>query len=201
MNIPKLLTITGPSGAGKSELLNLLCRDHGFERLISATTRPPRLGEVSGKDYYFISDEEFDQLRASGQLLQEASFNGASYGTTKQELSRITETGKVPAVIVEPSGVDQFALICKEAGYGLVSIFVGADLDQLVERFLNRMIGETITLENVGYFSRRLNSLFYEYDTWEGLHAYHVYVYNTNSLDSLSGHASNIADYINNNNK
>lgn len=192
---PKLLTITGPSGGGKTELLGILCQNHNFAKLVSVTTRPMRPGEVEGVDYYFISEDRFRKLQELKALVQEVNFNGAWYGTTQAELVNIVEQGKIPAVIVEPGGVDQFAEICDSLGYELVSVYVGAQLGQLVERFIKRMVGETITEDRAAYYSRRLNSLFYEYETWEEEHSYHMYVYNTGTIDKLISYAQNIAEY------
>lgn len=196
MTKPTLTTITGPSGSGKTELLNILCAQHNFAKLVSVTTRAPRPGEQEGKDYYFITEDAFKALQADGQLVQEVSFNGAWYGTTKTELDRIVRDGKMPAVIVEPGGVVQFASICDTLGCKLFTVFVDADLPQLVERFLGRMVGETISAERAEYYTKRLVSLYDESQNWSQGLTYHLYVINTGALEKLTSWASSTAEYI-----
>jgi guanylate kinase len=77
--------IAGPSGVGKGSLVNeLLSRDpDGLALSVSATTRTPRPGEEHGRDYYFVSDEEFDGLVASGDLLEWAEIVGHRSGTPR----------------------------------------------------------------------------------------------------------------------
>lgn len=200
MATPTLTTITGPSGSGKTELLNILCAHHNFAKLVSVTTRAPRPGEQEGKDYYFISEDAFRDLQLEGQLVQEVKFSGACYGTTKAELARILAEGKTPAVIVEPSGVTQFENICRDNGYRLYSVFVSADLDVLVKRFLSRMVGEMLTQEWADYYAKRLWSLYQEHSTWmPNLHGsswYDLHVVNNGTLDKLHLRAQDIADII-----
>ena len=57
-----MVILSSPSGAGKTTLVNLLTNNNNFEISISHTTRKPRLNELSGKDYYFVSDQEFKRL-------------------------------------------------------------------------------------------------------------------------------------------
>ena len=196
MTKPTLTTITGPSGSGKTELLNILCAQHNFAKLVSVTTRAQRPGEQEGRDYYFITEDAFKALQADGQLVQDVSFNGAWYGTTKTELDRIVRDGKTPAVIVEPGGVVQFANICNTLGYKLFTVFVDADLPQLVERFFGRMVGETISVERAEYYTKRLVSLYDESQNWNQGLTYHLYVINTGTLEKLTSWASSTAEYI-----
>lgn len=77
-----LIILSSPSGAGKSTLAKrLMAWDPGLSFSVSATTRPPRPGEVEGKDYYFKSRAEFEALAAGGALLEHAEVFGNLYGT------------------------------------------------------------------------------------------------------------------------
>ncbi len=81
--------ITGPSGVGKGTLISgLLERIPGLEVSVSATTRPPRAGEVHGRDYYFVSPEEFDARARRGDFVEHAVYAGNRYGTPRSELER-----------------------------------------------------------------------------------------------------------------
>ena len=85
----KLFVISGPSGAGKGTICNALMKDADPDELclsISVTTRAPRTGEIDGVHYYFISEEDFDDLREHEGLLEFAEVYGHHYGTPKQKV-------------------------------------------------------------------------------------------------------------------
>jgi guanylate kinase len=83
------LVVTGPSGVGKGTLIKeLLKRLPGLQLAVSATTREPREGEVNGRDYHFLSGEDFDRRAAAGEFLEHAEYAGNRYGTLRSELAR-----------------------------------------------------------------------------------------------------------------
>lgn len=88
ISAPHACVLAGPSGVGKGTVVKELLARSGQLRLsVSATTRPPRPGERDGIDYHFISEEEFDHLIASGQMLEWALVHGRyRYGTPRAEL-------------------------------------------------------------------------------------------------------------------
>jgi guanylate kinase len=81
--------VTGPSGVGKGTLIRgLLDRVPGLELSVSATTRAPRPGERDGRDYYFLSPEEFERRAENGDFVEHAVYAGNRYGTLRSELER-----------------------------------------------------------------------------------------------------------------
>ena len=89
------LIITAPSGAGKSTLIKALMANYPalFQFSISATTRPPRQGEVDGQHYHFLSIEAFKAAQADNAFLEwEEVYSGLFYGTLRSEVSRIQST-------------------------------------------------------------------------------------------------------------
>ena len=77
-----LVVVSGPSGVGKSTVVDaVLVLVPEVWLSVSVTTRPPRVGEIAGQDYYFVADEEFDRLIAQDELLEWAHFAGNRYGT------------------------------------------------------------------------------------------------------------------------
>lgn len=102
----KVLIISAPSGAGKSTLISHLLLQFGnLEFSISATSRPARGAEVSGKDYYFISHDEFKQRVAAGEFLEwEEVYNGRCYGTLNSEIERIWAKGNIVVFDVDVVG-------------------------------------------------------------------------------------------------
>ena len=89
---PPVLVITGPSGVGKGTLIRgLLERVPGLRLAVSATTRKPRRGEEDGRDYWFLSSEEFAERVRRGEFVEHASYAGNHYGTLREELARPAE--------------------------------------------------------------------------------------------------------------
>jgi len=84
-----VLVVTGPSGVGKGTLIReLLRRRPDFKLSVSATTRKPRAGEVEGRDYHFLTKEDFEHKLARGEFLEHALYAGNMYGTPRSEIDR-----------------------------------------------------------------------------------------------------------------
>jgi len=95
----KVVIVSGPSGVGKSTVCLELVRQIGAFLSVSATTRPRAESEVDGKDYWFISEEEFQKRVENGDFLEHAEVFGNRYGTPRKEVERALAQGK--AVILE----------------------------------------------------------------------------------------------------
>jgi guanylate kinase len=106
--VGKVFVITGPSGVGKGTLIErLLEAIPELELSISATTRQPRPGEVDGRDYHFLSPEEFRSRLEGGEFLEHASYSGNHYGTLRSEVeSRIARCNSV-VLEIEVQGARQ----------------------------------------------------------------------------------------------
>ena len=119
-----VFVVTGTSGAGKGTLERaLLGATPELELAVSATTRDRREGEEDGREYWFISDQEFDKRLAAGDFLEYVEFPwGQRSGTLRSEIDRIQDKGRVPLLDLEPQG----ALDVKQNVPGAVTIFVEA---------------------------------------------------------------------------
>ena len=126
----KVFVITGPSGVGKGTLIEqLLERVSELELSISATTREPRPGEVEGRDYHFLSPEEFRKRIEGGDFLEHASYSGNHYGTLREEVERRLAEGRSVVLEIEVQGARQVRDAMPEA----VLIFI-APPDEAVLR-------------------------------------------------------------------
>jgi len=148
--MPAVLVVTGPSGAGKGTLIReLVDRVPGIEVTVSATTRDRRRGEEDGREYWFLTDEDFLERVARGEFLEHVEYvSGHRYGTLRSELDRIAANGHVPLLELETEG----ALRVKHGVPGAVTIFISARVDELERRLRERAtesageIGERIEL-------------------------------------------------------
>ena len=115
--------VTGPSGAGKSSVISeLLRRDERLVFSVSATTRPRRPEEVRGRDYYFVSEEEFDRMLAAGELLEWTEYQGHRYGTPRREVVDRLRRGKDVLLNVEVKGA--LAIARAKLPYPVVLVFL-----------------------------------------------------------------------------
>jgi guanylate kinase len=104
----KVFVITGPSGVGKGTLIKkLLERVPDLALSVSATTRQPREGEEHGRDYHFLTEEQFKERRDAGDFLEFASYSGNHYGTLNSELQRCLDKGRSVVLEIEVQGATQ----------------------------------------------------------------------------------------------
>ena len=132
----KVFVITGPSGVGKGTLISrLLDRVPDLELSISATTREPRAGEVDGRDYHFLTREEFDRRIEAEDFLEFATYSGNRYGTLRSEVRHRLEAGRSVVLEIEVQGARQVRAAMRES----VQVFIAPpDPAILRERLLAR---------------------------------------------------------------
>lgn len=132
----KILILSGPSGSGKSTVVRELLRRSPISlRLsVSATTRPPRPGETDGREYYFLSHEEFRQRREAGEFLEcaEVYSTGNWYGTLKSEVERAQAARAWALLEIDVQGAQSVLQHYPEA----VSLFLRTSTDDVFERRL-----------------------------------------------------------------
>lgn len=132
----QVVVLSGPSGSGKTTIVHRLLRASPVPLLmsVSATTRPPRKGEVDGRDYYFLSAEEFERRRRDREFLEcaEVHKSGYWYGTLHSELDRAGQAGAWALLEVDVEG----ALNIMRTWPDALSIFLTASSDAEYERRL-----------------------------------------------------------------
>lgn len=112
----KVFVITGPSGVGKGTLIReLLQRVPDLELSVSATTRAPREGEVDGRDYHFLTPEQFDERIAAEDFLEFATYSGNLYGTLRSEVERRLGEGHSVVLEIEVQGARQVRAAMRES--------------------------------------------------------------------------------------
>ncbi|HFB67972.1 MAG TPA: guanylate kinase [Calditrichae bacterium] len=133
---PQLVVLSAPSGAGKTTICKKLVeRNPDFRISVSATTRPPRPGEVDGVDYYFISPEEFQQKIARGEFLEYENVHGNYYGTLRETVEELLDNGFTVLFDIDVNG----ALKIKQQYPDAILIFIRPpSLEELKRRLRKR---------------------------------------------------------------
>ena len=137
--------VSGPSGAGKSTLIReALAAIPGLAYSVSATTRKPRKGEVDGRDYVFLSREEFERWIEEGRFLEWAEYSGNLYGTPADKVEEMLEEGRSVILEIELQG----ARMVREKRPDAKMVFVRApDLEETRKRLLGRATEDSEALE------------------------------------------------------
>ena len=128
-----LLVVSGPSGAGKSTVLRAVMqkrKDMFFS--VSATTRPPRPGEVDGREYYFVTPDDFRRMQEDGELLEWAAYAGNLYGTPLSPVIERLGRGETVVLDIESIG----AVEVKQKYFEAIMIFLAPSTEQETERRL-----------------------------------------------------------------
>jgi len=151
---PFPIILSSPSGGGKTTIARELLRrrtDLGYS--VSCTTRAPRVGELNGKDYYFLSTVEFERRRDAGEFAESAQVHENMYGTLRSEIQRVLSAGKHVVMDIDVQGARQFRRAFPES----VTIFVlPPSAEILLERLRQRQT------ESKEQLARRLQSALQE---------------------------------------
>lgn len=158
-----LVVISGFSGSGKGTLIKaLLERYPNYALSVSCTTRKPRTGEAEGRDYYFVSEEEFRRMIETGELIEYASYCGRYYGTPRAYVEKRMEEGQDVLLEIEIQG----ALQIKKKFPDTVLIFVtppsaaelkrrltgrGTETEEVIAARLHRAAEEADGMEQYDY--------------------------------------------------
>ncbi len=174
--------LSSPSGGGKTTIAHKLLaarRDVGYS--VSCTTRPPREGEVHGRDYHFLSPEEFKRGQKAGDFAESAEVHGHLYGTLRAEVDRVLAAGKHVIMDIDVQGSRQFAVAFPES----VLIFV---LPPSAKVLISRL--EARGTEDPKSLIRRFRSAI---DELKAIDLYQYVVLN-DEVDSAVAAISNIID-------
>lgn len=163
MNKKGILTVvSGFSGAGKGTLMKALLNKYDYQLSVSATTRAPREGEVHGREYFFLTRDNFESMIGSGQLIEWAEYVGNYYGTPKAYVEEQLELGKDVILEIEIQGALQVKELFPEALLLFVTppnimelrnrlIGRGTESIETINKRLYRACEEAIYMSNYDY--------------------------------------------------
>lgn len=148
-----IIAIIGASGAGKDTLLNTLKEIYGYKGVIPFTTRDMRPGEVRGKDYHFVSEEEFRNMISENIFAEYAEYTQKRfYGTRKEDYLKASNK---TVVILTPNGYRQMQkTLGKE---NIFSVLVTAPLGTRVKRYIDRCKEEKFSYDDMNEINARVN--------------------------------------------
>lgn len=175
----KIICLMGFSGSGKDTTMKrLLERHEDLYGVVSTTTRPMRVGEKEGREYYFVDNAEFNAMLDAGQFLEVRQYDVADgsswfYGFTEKEVNEKLRYGNV-IMVIDLQGYEEIKEIYKDKCIG---IFLDVDLDILINRILNR---EKITWFVAEEAVRRLKSDMERFAGIENIADYIIHTDNTN---------------------
>jgi guanylate kinase len=156
-----LFIVSSPSGAGKSTISRkLLASDPGLEMSVSATTRPPRPGEVDGKDYHFVNLDQFREMVAQNEFLEWAHVFGNRYGTPRGPVEKALSEGRDVLFDIDWQGAQQ---LYQQAGGDVIRVFIfPPSMDELERRLRSRGTDSNEVIEG------RMSRASAEISHWDG---------------------------------
>lgn len=141
---PFLLVVSAPSGCGKTTLLHLLLeRMDGLGVTVSHTTRPQRIGESTGTDYYFIDSDQFMVMESNDKFIESATVHGNSYGTSFAEIEKLLGRGFDVVLDIDIQGM---RLLKSKDMFDLVTVFI---LPPSIDELENRLRGRNTDSDQV----------------------------------------------------
>ena len=149
-----IIVLLGASGSGKSTLEHELATHHGFEKIVSYTTRQPRESEENGKDYYFVDNDTFNEILDRGLFAEHDEYSqNRLYGTLKSDY---VEGNKV--VVLTPNGLRQLKKNCPNED--IFTVLVESSLGTRIKRYIDRCDVNKFNFDDAGEIFERINRDF-----------------------------------------
>ena len=124
-----MIVLAGASASGKTEVAKCLARKYGITKIITTTTRDKRIGEIDGRDYFFISKEQFEEKIHSGDFVEYTLYNGNMYGSTKDQIADDR------CVVIDPAGLRSYIALNNP---GVVTFYLECDEKTRKARMISR---------------------------------------------------------------
>ena len=155
-----VVVLTSPSGAGKTTLVKKIAQEKNFKISISYTTRKPRTNEVNGKDYFFISEEEFKNLIKNSEFLEYAKVFENYYGSSKSQVFENLNKGENVIFDIDWQGTEQIKK--QKLNYKLITFFI---LPPSKSELFNRLKNRDMKDKNI--VEKRMKQFHEDINQWE----------------------------------
>lgn len=153
-----IIVLLGASGSGKSTIERELVDNYEFNKIISVTTRHIRDEEINGRDYYFVSNDEFNEMLSNGQFAEYEEYSqNRFYGTLKSDYSN-EENSEDRVVVLTPNGLRQLKRNCPNEKF--FSVLVTASLGTRMKRYINRCGVDKFNFDDKNEISARVERDF-----------------------------------------
>ena len=124
-----MIVLAGASASGKTEVAKELAKKYGITKVITTTTRNMRVGEVNGRDYFFVSKEQFEQMLVDDKFVEHTIYNGNYYGSTKDQIA------PNKCVVIDPAGLRAYIALNNPR---IVTFFLDSEEETRFKRMLLR---------------------------------------------------------------
>lgn len=124
-----MIVLSGASASGKTEVAKMLASKYGITKVITTTTRAMRQGEVNGRDYFFVTKEEFLEMQKRGEFVETTVYNGNFYGSLKSQISNNK------CIVADPEGLKAYTALKDK---NIVTFFLNAAENTRMFRMLLR---------------------------------------------------------------
>lgn len=150
-----IIVLLGASGSGKTTIENELATHHGFEKIVSYTTRKPREGEENGKDYYFIDNDTFEEILSRDLFAEYDEYSQSRlYGTLKSDYAG----GENKVAVLTPNGLRQLKKNCDSDD--IFTVLVRASLGTRIKRYIDRVGVNKFTYDDKNEIGSRVERDF-----------------------------------------
>ena len=124
-----MIVLSGASASGKTEAAKMLMAKYGIRKAITTTTRPMRIHELNGRDYFFVSKEQFEQLIKEDKFVEYTNYNGNYYGSTKDQIANDR------VVVIDLEGLKSYSRLNDQR---IVTFYLSTGEDVRFKRMLER---------------------------------------------------------------
>lgn len=135
-----MIVLSGASASGKTEVAKLLAKKYNIVKVITTTTRPMRINEINGRDYFFVTKEEFQKMEEEGRFVETTFYNGNYYGSTKDQIA------DNKCIVVDPIGLKKYIELNNKS---IVSFFLESEETTRHKRMLERGDDPEIALKRI----------------------------------------------------
>ena len=135
-----MIVLSGASATGKTEIAKALASKYGIVKVITTTTRPMRINEVDGKDYFFVTKEQFEEMIRNDEFVEFTIYNGNYYGSTKSQI------GDNKCIVTDPEGLKAYSRLEDKS---IITFFLNADENTRLYRMLQRGDNDSDALKRI----------------------------------------------------